>query len=114
MAVNVKRRASDHQARIVSPSTTLSYTFCWMRARTSSASSRTRARSSAAAAPWWATGIGSAPQIGLDDVDALGDVRIDRARVDADDALDPGVGGKQAREPGAQRVGHAGDEDAPA
>ena len=49
-----------------------------------------------------------------DDVDALGELGIDRPRVDADDALDAGVVGQAAREPRAERVRHAGDEDAPA
>ena len=55
-----------------------------------------------------------AAQVGRDHVDALGERGVDRARVDADDALDAGVGGEPAREPRAERVGHAGDQDAPA
>ena len=55
-----------------------------------------------------------AAQVGLQDVDALGEVGIDRPRVDADDALDAGVARQAAREPRAERVRHAGDEDAPA
>ena len=55
-----------------------------------------------------------AAQVGLHDVDALGELGVDRPRVDADDALDAGVVRQAAREPRAERVRHAGDEDAPA
>ena len=40
-----------------------------------------------------------AAQVGLHDVDALGELGVDRPRVDADDALDAGVVGQAAREP---------------
>ena len=48
-------------------------------------------------------------QVGGDQVDALGETRLQQPGVDADHPLDAGVGAEPRRERGAERPGHARD-----